>query len=545
MGEGRRSGIGAGDGVHDDAHHEDEPHDADDVRDADAPWRPDYDGWRDGAVRTAGRETAGSPLDSLLDEQSDADERWSREYDERPTEPWRPEPRRPRPMTPAPAPTGPPVASVEGQPVDTVTGELLLTGIVLAVVVVAALLTAAVVRPVSVAPPEPPALSVVPTSLETSWSIPVGAVVEQVGVGEGVVVATLSGDSDDAALVAFDLAGGTELWRRSVDLPARGADAVEVLGDRVVVERRSPGGATGVTVFDRLTGDEVWTADAEATYQLRGEAGRRFLVRLSRPDDVSLLELVSPVDGAIVGGPIEVGAVSVAGLDVVAQQFPREQVGIWSVEELATVAGPVPQFNLRTVAALDGAVVALDLERRIVAFDRDGNRIDERLFESDAFGEFRSRAELAGVVPGTGIGVVSSGSSLGFEVRDGRIETVWERPGRAGRPVTTAAGPVSLLVGPRGASGEIDDTLIDPRTGETLVVTDEGTTRETEPILGHEAYVAAPEIGAAERRLEAFNYDGQPLWDLVIEASAGYLVADGAVVVVERRPGDSTIVVTG
>lgn len=497
-------------------------------RDPDAPWRPGFDGWSEPDAVDAAADRG---LRSGVGDDGES-ERWSREHGERVREPWVPvRPVRPDPVPVVPA--GPPVATVDGQPPSSVTGELFLVGIgVLVAAAVAA--AAAILLPAGDTAQAVTSAPAVPAAAEVAWTSSVAGTVDELAVGSGVVVVTTAD-----VVRAFDLDDGTALWER--ELGDRTFDRVAVIDDRFVMQERAPGGRSVVRVVDAMTGDDVWDSfDLDGVDTIAGPPEEPLIVRRTRVDDATEMAIIDAESGVPVGDPVRLSPVTAAGALFAVQPSDR-RVAVWSPDDATVVAGPVDSFDLRTVAALRGSVVALDLEGRIVVFDETGLRADEQPFQSDAFGEFTGRAELAGVVESAGVGIIASGSSLGFSVDDARIETVWQRPGRVLAPVETEAGPRSVLVGPTEPSGEIRETIIDPADGSTVAVTDLDGKRERGPLLGHDGYVLAPAVGAAERVVEAFDHDGSRRWSLTIPAGARYEILGGVLVIVERTADGASV----
>lgn len=539
----------------------DMPHDPDTERDLDeAQWRPGFDGWDTSSDPAASEPGLAAAVDRTQNEvdtddpdtgdavepESDAPPistiEWSREVAEAERAPWVPvRPERVRP--PMPEPAARPAAEVEGLPPSAVTGQVVLAGIAVACVIAVAALTIAAILPTSEAEPAVRTAPLVPEQVDLSWTTDLDTAVGQVVTSADVVVVSTS---PDAELVAFDMASGAERWRLTPAAPDRAPDRptatvrdVAVIGDAVLVQQRGPNGAPMVTAFNAATGDLLWSSEDDGNYTITGVHDGHAVLRRFRRGDGTWAVMIDPATGVEVGDATAVTGVSTPGPFLAAEPADGKAT-IWSVTD-GPLEGPVvDSFNLRTMAALGKGVVGLDLDARIVSFDRDGLRVDERPFDSDAFGDFTSRAELVGVVEHADVAVVGSGSSIGFTVDDGAIELVWQRPGRASEPIDTASGTFGVIVGP-DAIGKINATIIDPATGETVAETDIGQTREVGPMLGHNAYVLSPVIGAADRVVSAVDYGGAEAWTLTIPAAADYHVADGVVVVVERTSTGSTL----
>jgi len=505
-----------------------------DPADHDAPWRPGFDGWD---ADVLGIE--GDTSESGNGRSSRGGIEWSREHDQSEPEPWVPV-RRVRPPPPV-APSGPPVAQVEGSPPSAVTGQVVLVGVG---VLGALLLTAVValaIRPDGSPSAAPRVAPLIPEQVDPLWAADVDGLVGAVAIGDDVLVASTNVGS---GLRAFDLLTGVERWSRTWTDVDRDIAGLALIDDSVVVQQRGPVGAPTVKVIDATTGEDRWSSSADSSYSIVEAPGGHAILRRFRDGGSTRAELIDPMTGSAVGDAITVSDVSVPG-PFLGAEFERRAVVVWSVESGLLDVPAVDSFGLRTIAPLGDSVVGLDLEARIVAFDADGRRADERPFVSDAFGDFAGRADLVGVVEGADVGIIGSGSSVGFTVTDGSIETVWRRSGRASRPVVTADGPIGLLVGPDESSGEINATIIDPATGETIATTDVGMTREIGPLLGHNAYVVAPELGAADRMFAAHRYDGVELWSLSVPEGVEVQVSHGVVALVDRWADGDNIVVAG
>ena len=194
----------------------------------------------------------------------------------------------------------------------------------------------------------------------------------------------------------------------------------------------------------------------------------------------------------------------------------------------------VPDLDLASIAPVGDRTVGFTDDAGIVLFDHQGVAIDQRPFVSAVHGDFRGRAELVGGVPDSTLGIIASGSSIGFDVADDRIEVAWELLGRVGPPVDTAVGPVSIARTVHPVTAEIDVELIDVRSGTSIAVTDLGTTREADPVVVHDGYVAAPALGDPDREIRAVDFDGVERWTLATPPGSWYELAGGHAV--RRRP---------
>lgn len=497
----------------------------------DAPWRPDFDGWLADEASDSPPLLDDVPNESEVGPDPAELERWSREHVEREPEPWVPT----RPSRPSPPPvvesSANPVVEVAGQPPSATTGELVLGAIVAVALAVGAVAAGLALRPGEVTVVDPAATVVAPAA-ETRWTIEFDAQVDDVGLGSDTVAIAVDGE-----LVAVDIESGDERWRRPPTASDVDVDRVAVIDGHVFVQQRE-GGRSELRAYSADTGELQWdTVGDDGVVIISGRDDDALLVRRIQVGGRATVEILEPTTGEPVTDVLRLSGVTAAGDDIAVQPSDR-RVAIWSRQAGAVVASTVDEFNLRMVTDVGAGVVALDREGRVILFDDDGRRVDERPFVSDAFGEFTSRPELVGVVDG--IGVIASGTTIGFDLADGSIEPVWSREGRAQPPVMTASGPVAVLVGPE-PSGQIRETLIDPIDGSTIVVTDPDGKRERSPVLGHNGYVLAPIIGAPTRTLSAFDYDGSELWSMDLPPVATFELAHEVVVVVERDAGGSAV----
>ncbi len=384
--------------------------------------------------------------------------------------------------------------------------------------------------------PTPVATSapMLPVAATIGWTTRFDAPVEATAVGEGLFVVA-SGDG----VIALD-DDGAVVWRQMSAADAGGVKRIVVMGEHVVAMHQGTNGLTEVRAFDRADGTEVWrTRGGDGAYTISGPDHDPMIVGRTRVEGATLVTLVDPVDGSTIGDPLRLSAVAAVG-DALAVESADRQVAIWSTDDVDFVTGPVDAFNLRAVAPIDGAVVALDLEGRIVAFDEGGERTDELLLVTGP-GDAIGQVELAGVVPDAGIGVISGESSLGFTVVGGQIATLWSRDGRVTSPVATSQGARSVLIVPGDVSGEISEVIIDPADGRSITTIDGTGRRERISTLAHNGYLVAPTVGAAEREIHAFGYDGAPLWSLSIAAEADYALMGGVIVVVENTSSGGSV----
>ncbi len=341
-------------------------------------------------------------------------------------------------------------------------------------------------------------------------------------------------------LTAFELETGQPVWSRPQALGGRDTpiDQIAIVADVILVQLPGPGTGSEVAAFDRLTGGEMWRTGADdGRHTLIDPNGQPLLLRRRRVDDGNVVELIDPLDGQPLGDPLPLSSVTAVGRDLGVQPAERT-VAIWSPDLMEVVAGPVDAFDLRAVAALDGAVVALDLDGRIAAFDDAGVRTDEQLVAPPAGSAPDVRADLAGVA--SPVAIVAGEVSLGFTVEAGDIVVAWERAGRVGGPLVTDRGTLGLIVEPL-ADGERRETIIDVIEGVTISELDAG--RERLPLLARNGYVLAPDLAADERMLDAYDYDGRRLWSLPIGPGAEYELLDDAVVTLDRSTAGSVLTV--
>lgn len=498
-----------------------------DEHDPDALWRRRADASPDPPTDTETGALAGdaSPAESST---------WSRDHRERPgAQPVQvPIPlvdAGDQPATPAaPRPSDPKPVS----PRRSVSGSLgLVVGSIVTLAVI--LVVATVVRRPGATESTAPLL---PSSATLSWTHQFDDAVEAAAVGDGVVVVGTA-----AGVTALALDDGEVLWHSDGDPTGPAVERIAVMGDRVVVQQQSPTGDNEVRSIDRLSGNDAWRSAGDGNVTLAGPADDPLLVRRNRVDDATVLELIDPLDGMAIGEPVRMSGVTAVDGHLGIQPA-RRKVAVWSIDTNGLVAGPVDSFNLRTVAPLDGSIVALDLDGRIVAFDEQGTRTDELPLVGAGGDEgdgASARFDLAGIVPTARIGIVAGDSSTGFTVADGRIEAVWRRDGRVTSPVATVEGDRSLLIAGADA-GAIRETVIDPATGRTIGEI-RVARRERVSMLGRNGYVVAPAVEDPERVVEGFGYDGRRLWSLVVPPEADYEVVGGVVMLVEETSAGGSV----
>ena len=447
--------------------------------------------------------------------------------------------RTPRPRRVRPEPT--PVASRTGAraddvPVPAVTGELvlgavcLLAALIVAAVSVWALLTA---PSTEVEAASEPMGATIPTVVDERWSQTVDGRIDAVAAGEGVVVISTPTD-----VVAFDGMTGGELWAQPHTYELFGPE-LRVYPGVVVALDGGVGPLSSAQGFDATTGELLWFEVSDRDLFTFTDD---WVVQVAPRRRATTTRVLDPVTG-------EPATVSFTTDDIVGvgPYFVDDDDGVLELYDSMTlerVAGPVNGSGLRAITMIGERPVGFGSDNRIVAFDANGARTDERPFRSDTLGDAVGRAELIGGVPGSEVGVVASGSSIGFVVDDGQLDVVWELEGRVGPPIDTEIGPLSVA---RLAAepGEVDLALVDPVSGDVVAVTDAGTTREADPHVAYNGYVVAPAVDTV-RELMAFSHGGdEPLWTLSLPVQASYTVTDEAVLVVEATPGSSTLTVHG
>jgi len=403
-----------------------------------------------------------------------------------------------------------------GVPSSTVSGDLILIGLVVAAVVAASLTIAWTLIPgptlVQVATPA------LPAAVDEVWTIDFGPDA-LVAFGSGMVVAAAP-DS----VAAYDADDGSPLWTYDHEDGGKPIGVAVYDGIVVVVESTS---RTDVTLTGLgADGSVSWSRPAPfATIDLLPDRP----IEYSRPAAVTQVAPLDPTTGEVVGTVAE--TVDVTTPD---HYVPGRRDGELSVFDLRAgrwLSPAIGEFGLRFLAPVGEHLVGLTQSSDIIVYDHDRVALDQRAFVSDAFGDFTGRAELVGGVPGTDIGIVASGSSVAFDTADGTIDVVWEFAGRVGTPTETSVGPVSVARVVDGRTGEINHALVDVMNGETIVVTDEGATREAPPTVAADGYIVAPAVGDPSRTLAAYDLDGGQRWSLELAPGADYRVEDGTLFV--------------
>jgi hypothetical protein len=468
---------------------------------------------------------------------------WSRAAAER-ADDWLDELRRTRPRRSErsrPVIERPTAPSIDGLPASAVSGEVGLVAVaVSAILVLAAVAVGVLIAKLPSNSTESVSSGLVlPRQAEQLWTNVFESRVDEVDIGAGVVLLRTATE-----MVASDVETGGQLWIRPLREFAANHDAFVFDSTAVVVEYGGDG-ATIATGLDLQTGQQLWSRDG---FGQNFWATDRFLYELAPAEGRNELTftLRDPLTGDRLTEEIGVAfTVFDAPTPYVVEKAGDGRLVLRDFENEGAEAVPVAGFGIRDLAPVGAVQVGFDDRARIVAFDSAGERTDERAFVSGAFGEFRGRAEFVGGVPGHNVGIVSSGTSMGFEIRDGLIETLWELPGRVGPPVSTEIGPISVARLIDQETGEVDLALIDPVDGSVVAVTDAGETREAGPIVAANGYLLSPAIGPAVRELSAGGFDGSPWWSIVIPQFGSYVVDDETLVVIERIGGTSTVTVYG
>ena len=427
-------------------------------------------------------------------------------------------------------------ARVPGAPASSVTGEVVLFGVVVsAFLLVAALVTAVLlVGPAEQAERSARGLELPPRADER-WSVVVPGRVDQVEITERALLVRTQTE-----LSALDPETGSTMWTRVLDDGA-GRRALHVVGSTAILVEPRSGDSTLTTGIDVGSGAEWWSREGGDSFTVID----RWLVSSSSNGASVRIQLRDPLTGdALADHPPYVMGPVAAPPPLLAEQS-ADRLTLYDLDTGRPVSASIDAFGISTLAMVGDVLVGFDSESTIAAFDSAGTRTDQRPFVSDAFGDFSGRAELVGGVPDSDVGIVASGTSLGFRVEDGRIDVAWQVAGRVGAPVMTTIGPVSVARVVDPSSGEVDMQLIDPVDGTVIVTTDEGETREEEPIVGTNGYLLSPLFGAAVREVAAFGFDGSPWWSVVVPQFGSYVVGEHLLVVLERLGNDNTVTVYG
>jgi hypothetical protein len=403
-------------------------------------------------------------------------------------------------------------------PRSTSMGDVVLAGIMTTIAVVAATVAAWAMTPEREVVPVGPRL---PADAEPQWTLdPVADRTAPVAWGRTGVARI-----DAAELLVYELSDGSLRWRA----PLAGADPAVAFFDEAVVAVTTTG-RTDVSVigFDPTDGSVLWRRSDD---QAMAVAGPGAPVLLDGRRDTVVMRVLDPATGNEVGDATEAVTMSTATPYVVSRV--GDLLAVIDLRSGTRVGPGVPALGLRSIAPVGGHIVGLTDEDDIVLFDEFGDVVDQRPFVSLASGSFTGRAELIGEVPGTTIGIVSSGTSVGFDVGDGTIETLWEIDGRVHPPVDTAVGPVAVARVVSPTTGEVDHAIVDPRDGSTIAVTDAGMTRESAPVIRSDGYVVTAAVGDRGRTITAYSFDGDERWTVSLPPAASFEVAPGTLLVLE------------
>jgi hypothetical protein len=352
------------------------------------------------------------------------------------------------------------------------------------------------------------------------WTVDLGSDAP-VAVGGGIVVAARTD-----ALAAFDADDGRLLWTHRYQ---GGGDptGVAVYDDAVVLAEATSRTGTTLTGLG-VDGTVRWTRPGPfSTVELLPDRP----IEYSRPGAVTRLGVLDPTTGEVMGHESE--AVGLATPDHYVTGRREGELSVFDLREGRWLDPAIGEFGLRTLAPVGDHLIGLTESSDIVVYDRDGRALDQRTFVSDAFGDFEGRAELVGEVPGTTIGIVASGSSIGFDTSAGSVDLVWEMSGRVGTPVETRIGPLSVARVADAMTGEINHAIVDVTTGKTLVVTDEGATHEAPPGIAADGYLMAPALGDPSRTISAYDFDGTRRWSVALESSADFRIDDETLFVID------------
>jgi hypothetical protein len=400
--------------------------------------------------------------------------------------------------------------------------QLLFGGIVVGALLIGA--TVAVADLVPEPPPPPPLdLAVVPPTIDRRWSVESNVPIERVLIGDAVVVVV-----DSLNLIAaYGRVDGRRLWARQTETIATQVD-VELADDVVVLIVTLPDALSFVVPIDGLTGQSLWaTRPLDAVYTVSedrlirttdGDAGREVLVHDVRT-------------GAPLGDAVQVGSVT-APYPHIASDVAG-QVSVVDSETASVVAGPVDRADLRMVTALDGRMIGFTENGEIVAYDDNGQALDQSGFVSNVLGDVGLHPNLVGSVPGHDISIASDNSSVGFTVTDGRVKILWERSGTVGESVLTEIGPLSVVQVLDTTTDEVDFKIANSVTGETIFETDVRRSRDRRPVLYADGFVVARRARRLSRVVTAFDYGGNQLWERTVEFPATFVIGNGLFAVTE------------
>ncbi|WP_166657368.1 PQQ-binding-like beta-propeller repeat protein [Ilumatobacter fluminis] len=343
-----------------------------------------------------------------------------------------------------------------------------------------------------------------------------------------------------AEIIVYDLADGDLKWRA----PFVGSDPAIAFSDEAAVVVTTTGG-TDVTIvgFDPADGTLLWRRRNDHAIAVPGPGapvvfdGRR---------DAVVMRVLDPLTGDEVGHPAEAVTMSTATPYVVA--LVGDLFAVLDLRNGTRVGPAVPADGLEAIAPIGQHIVGVSDVNELVLFDADGEVADRRPFADltaalrdgpdDEDGDSRGTTvdvvpELVGEVPGTSLGIVAGGTSVGFDVSSGRIEPVWEVDGRVRPPVETEIGPVAATRIVDAETGHVGHSLIDARNGSTIAMTDTGIVRAGTPVIGADGFVVATAFGEHGRSVSAFGFDGDERWHVSLPPAASFEVAPGTLLVLE------------
>lgn len=328
-----------------------------------------------------------------------------------------------------------------------------------------------------------------------------------------------------AEVIVYDLADGALRWRA----PIVGADPAIAFSDEAVVAVTTTGN-TDVTIvgFDPDDGSLLWRRRDDHAIAIPGPGAP--VVFDGRRDTV-VMRVLDPRTGDDLGDPAEAVTMSTATPYVVI--LVGDLLAVLDLRNGTRVGPAVPADGLRSITPVGQTIVGLSEADELVLFDRTGAVVDRRSVDEFSSGDDTAVPELVGEVPGTSLGIVAAGTSVGFDVSSGSIRPVWEVDGRVRPPVETEIGPVAVTRLVDDTTGHVGHALIDARDGTTLAMTDTGIVRGAAPVIGADGFVVATAFGEHGRSVSAFGFDGDERWHVSLPAAASFEVAPGTLLVLE------------
>jgi hypothetical protein len=308
-------------------------------------------------------------------------------------------------------------------------------------------------------------------------------------------------------------------------------DELAIYDDGLVVASYRPGGFT-LEGFDLDTGRRRYDRTTGSGGVMLLDDG---IVEFVHSATTSTVRVVDPAVGVAVGPAALTSELTPTEGYVIGRTSGR--LALLDVATGAIERPLIADLGLASIAPVGDRIVGFTDEASIVLYDDEGVVVDQRPFVSDVRGDFRGRAQLVGGVPDTSIGMVASGSSIGFDVSDGRIDVIWELLGRVGPAVDTELGPISVARTVDAETAEIDEELIDVLTGESIAVTDAGITRVAPPIVLHDGYVTHPALGDSDRVVAGYGFDGIERWSVATPMGSWFEVHGGVLYVVDPSEG--------